>query len=258
MEKLKSAIKCVNPSCPAKLLERLIHFSDRKAMDIRGLGDQLIERFLEQKKIERLEDIYSFKNHRDGLVEMEGLGERSIDKLIAQIEASKNQKAERLLFGLGIEHIGKATAELLIEEAGSIAALSEMSADELSAINNIGPETARAVSEYFASKDAKRELAKLKAAGLAALQDDQQTTKRVPTSGVLTGMSVVITGTLSCSRDEMADLLKRHGAKVSSGVSKKTSFVLAGENAGSKLDKAVEQGVEVKSESDLTKLLKVT
>jgi DNA ligase (NAD+) len=259
VEKIKSALKCTNVACPAKLLERLIHFSDRKAMDIRGLGDQLVERFLDLGKITKLDDIYRFKEHREELVLLEGLGEKSIDKLIDQIEASKKQKPERLLFALGIDHVGRATAEQLIEETGSIESLSQMSADELSAISNIGPETARAISEYFHSPIGLAEVASLKNAGLEALnlKNQRPQKKAGASSGVLTGMTVVITGTLSCSRDEMADLLKRHGAKVSGSVSKKTSFVLAGESAGSKLDKAVELGVPLKSESELRALLKI-
>ncbi|HVJ65566.1 MAG TPA: NAD-dependent DNA ligase LigA [Bdellovibrionota bacterium] len=255
VEKIKSAIKCVNAACPAKLLERLIHFADRKAMDIRGLGDQLIERFVELGRITTLPDIYRLKDHRDELVQLDGLGEKSIDKLLGQIETSKKQKPERLLFALGIDHVGKATAEQLVDEVGSIPALAAMELEALSEIANVGPETARTISEYFKSKAARSELEGLRQAGLEALSGKAAKVAKKVEGGALEGQTVVITGTLSCSRDEMADLLKRHGAKVSGSVSKKTSFVLAGESAGSKLDKAVELGVPVKSETELHKLL---
>lgn len=255
VEKVKSTIRCANPACPAKLLERLIHFCSRKAMDIRGLGDQLIERFVELGKVSGLEDLYKLKDHREELITLEGLGEKSIDKILEQIEISKEQKADRLLFALGIGQIGKATAEQLIEDAGSIDALAKMSEQELQELPNVGPETARMAKEYFESSAAKHELKKLKALGLAALNESASNprVKKIE-GGALSGMTIVITGTLSCSRDEMADLLKSHGAKISGSVSKKTTILLAGENAGSKQTKAQELGIPIKSESEIRKM----
>jgi len=255
LEREKSTLLCPNLACPAKQLENLIHFCSRRAMDIRGLGDQWIEKFLELGFLSKISDIYRLRDRRPELEQLEGLGEKSIAKMLKAIEDSKSQGAARLLFGLGINLIGEATAEELVAATGSIKKLFTLGEDALMELPNVGPETAR--SMFRASQDTalQRELTDLRELGLEEAFREFAVASSAP-DGPLSGLTFVITGTLSRPRDELRDELKALGATVTDSVSKNTNYLLAGEKAGSKLDKARKLGVDIIGESDLPRILK--
>lgn len=248
----KSSLLCPKSSCPAKQVERFKHFCSRRAMDIRGLGDQWIEKFVELGFIKTLQDIYKLKDHQEELLKLEGRGQKSVDKLLQAIEDSKSQSPERLLYGLGIDLIGETTAEELIAAAGSIDHLTHLSLDELMNFPNVGPETAKSIHESFRDPQLQKTLHDLKSLGLKNAFVEKMVTKN--TSGPLVGLTIVITGSLSKPRDEIRDELKALGATVTDSVSKNTHYLIAGEKAGSKLEKANKLGVKVLSEKDLEKL----
>jgi DNA ligase (NAD+) len=249
----KSSVICPNPDCPAKHLEGLIHFASRRAMDIRGLGDQLIERFVSLGLLKSFSDIYRLKDHRENLETLEGLGDKSVGKLLAAIEDSKTQSAYKLLFGLGIPLIGETTAEELLQSTGSIQKLFTLNETELLELPNVGPGTVKAILLAGKNKTLQRELQQLQQAGLI----EAFKVKEVVTAakGPLMGLTFVITGSLSKPRDEFRDQLKALGAIVTDSVSKNTSYLLAGEKAGSKLDKAQKIGVPVLNEIQLAQLI---
>ncbi|MEZ4813814.1 MAG: NAD-dependent DNA ligase LigA [Bdellovibrionota bacterium] len=247
----KSQHKCPNKLCPAQATERLRHFASRGAMDIVGLGDEWIEDFYERNWLKSPADFYSLKDKKETLENLEGLGEKSVSKMLNAIEDSKNQSAARLLYGFGIDHVGEKIAEELLIASGSLEKLSEYSEEDLVAIDGIGPEIAKSVSQFFQSSFAKNELARLKAHKLIAFTEK---IKKVTSSGPLNEKTVVITGTLSIDRSAMKKKLQNMGAKVTDSVSKKTDYLLAGENAGSKADKAKDLGVKIISELDLDKM----
>ncbi len=248
----KSSLFCPNNFCPAKILESLKHFASRNAMDLRGLGDQLIERFYSLNYLKSFSDFYTLPSSRDQLVKLEGLGEKSIDKILKSIESSKTQQPYRLLYALGIEQVGETTAEELIRFAGNIDNLANMTVEELKRIPNIGPETALSVFDSLRSPEVSDQITKLKKLGLGPLfQTLPSNNLESPGSDKLAGLKFVITGTLSIPRDELKKILKSHGAQVSDSVSKKTDFLVCGEEAGSKKQKAEELGVRILSEDDL-------
>lgn len=247
----KSQHKCPNKLCPAQAVERLRHFASRGAMDIVGLGDEWIEEFYEKKWVESPADFYILKKHKVELENLEGLGEKSVTKILNAIENSKQQSAARLLFGFGIDHVGEKIAEDLLVATGSLEQLAETSEETLVSFNGIGPEIAKSVAQFFKSSFAKNELKRLKQYELKAFEEKIE---KITASGPLAGKTVVITGTLSIDRPQMKKRLQSMGAKVTDSVSKKTDYVLVGENAGSKADKAKELGVKLISESELEKL----
>jgi DNA ligase (NAD+) len=247
----KSQHKCPNTLCPAQALERLRHFASRGAMDIVGLGDEWIEEFFNGGLIQNPSDFYLLKNHKEDLLKKEGLGEKSVEKMLTAIEKSKTQSAARLLFGLGISHVGERTAQDLLQHAGSFLELTQMNSEQLLCCAGIGPEIAQSVSKYFEKTNAKKEMQKLQDLGLQAFKEK---IKKV-SGGPLNGKTFVITGTFSTERSIIKKKLESLGAKVSDSVSKKTNYLLAGENAGSKLTKARELAIQVLSESELEKLI---
>jgi len=247
----KSQHKCPNKLCPAQAVERLRHFASRGAMDIVGLGDEWIEEFYEKDWVKSPADFYLLKDRKEELENLEGLGEKSVTKMLTAIENSKQQSAARLVFGFGIDHVGEKIAEELLIATGSLEKLALCSEDTLVAIKGIGPEIAKSVAQYFESSFAKTELKRLKKSGLKAFDE---VIEKIESSGPLNGKTVVITGTLSIDRPQMKKKLQGMGAKVTDSVSKKTDYVLVGENAGSKADKAKELGVNILSEADLEKL----
>jgi DNA ligase (NAD+) len=247
----KSQHKCPNTLCPAQALERLRHFASRGAMDIVGLGDEWIEDFFNNNLIKNPSDFYLLKNHKEDLLQKEGLGEKSVEKMLLAIEKSKTQSAARLLFGLGISHVGERIAKDLLQHAGSFLELTQMNSEQLLSCSGIGPEIAQSVSTYFAKNEVKKEIQKLQNMGLTAFKEKIQKVS----GGPLSGKTFVITGTLSTERGLIKKRLESLGAKVSDSVSKKTNYLLAGENAGSKLTKARELGVQVLSESELESLI---
>lgn len=252
----KSSHVCPNPSCPAKVVERIRHFAARHAMDIRGLGEQWIETFYAQGIIRRLPDIYRLRERKAELMDMEGLGKKSVEKLLEAIENSKQQKPEKFLFGLGIDLIGETTAYDLIAATGSVEKLLSLGPDELMELANVGPETARSLGEATANPAFRKEIAELKELGLEGPFAKKEIQDAAQAGGPLSGLTFVITGTLSRPRESIRDELKSLGAQVTDAVSKATSYLVAGEKAGSKLTKAEKLSVPVLSESSLQKLIR--
>ena len=237
-------IKCVNLSCPAQL-ERLIgHFVARDSMDIKGFGAVYVHDLIQEGYLSDVADIFTLYQYREELIEKGIIGkEKNTDKLLAVIEKAKENPPSRLLTGLGISNVGKSAAQALMNHFGTFDALAAATEEEMTAINDIGPISAKCVYAYFRQERNQKVIQKLMDAGVNMAQDVVvQQTEGLP----LSGQTVVITGTLeNMSREEAADLVKQNGGKVTGSVSKKTTFLLAGEAAGSKLTKAQELGIPV-------------
>jgi DNA ligase (NAD+) len=239
------AIYCPNVACPGRQLEGLVHFASRGAMDIRGLSYARIEQLINAGFIHDVGDLYSVTEEQ--LLELDGFAEKSAQQLVAAIAASKTQPLTRLLFGLGVRHVGATAAELLARHFGDLPAISESSVDDILAIRGIGETIAHAVTAYFADPSAKELVKKLAAAGVNFTEP-----KPVKAGGALKGLTIVITGTLpTLSRGQATELIEAQGGRVTSGVSKSTDFVVVGEEAGSKLEKARALGVETIDEAEL-------
>lgn len=241
------AIYCENPACPEQLIRRLEYFVSRGAMDITSFGSQTAELLFEKGLIHDVADIYTL--NRDDLLALEGYKEKKVDNLLAGVEASKSRSPERLLTALGIRFVGGVVAGLLIQSVGSIDGLLSATEEELQQIEGIGPQTALSVAAWFGNERNRELLEKLRAAGLQfAAEARQEPQGELP----LAGLTFVITGTLpTMSRDEASAFIQHHGGKVTGSVSKNTSYLLAGEAAGSKLTKAQESGVPVIDEAAL-------
>ncbi len=252
----KSAIVCPSTSCPAKVVERLRHFASRRAMDIRGLGDQWLETFFAKEWIRTLPDIYRLPERREELLNTEGLGEKSVLKLLKAIEDSKAQTPARFLFGLGIDLIGETTAEELVAATGGVDRLFALGEAELVELPNVGPETAASLARAAARPDFRAELEDFRRLGLTGPFAVHEVKAAGESTGPLSGLTFVITGTLSKGRDEIRDALKALGGTVTDSVSKKTSVLVAGEKAGSKLKKAQDLGVLVVGEEGMQALLR--
>jgi DNA ligase (NAD+) len=240
--------RCVNAACPAKLRESLLHFGSRGVMNIEGLGEAVVQQLLDRGLVHSVADLYTLTE--DQLVALERFAEKSARALLAEIEGSKRAGLARVLMGLGIRFVGERTAELLAQEFGSIDALTAATAEELSRVEEVGPRVSEAIVEFFL-QPANRELVqRLKDAGV-----DMSAEKKVR-STKLAGLTFVLTGTLpTLSRDEAKKRIEDAGGKTAGSVSKKTSYVVAGEEAGSKLDKALELKVPVIDEAELLRLL---
>ncbi len=246
-------LRCINPACPAQLVERLRFFCARDQMDIEGAGIKLVEALVTNKLVKNYADLYRLHQRREALIELERMGEKSVDNLLAGIEHSKQQPLARVLAALGIRHVGTNTAELLALHFGSMDAV--MAADEaaLQEVEGIGPEVSASLREWFDGANGRKTIAELKAVGVNMAQPQV----RRPAAGALAGKTVVVTGTLAkYSRGEAEALIKEHGGKATGSVSKKTDFVVAGESPGSKLDKARALGVRVLSEEEFERLLR--
>jgi DNA ligase (NAD+) len=242
---------CVNVNCPAKLRESLLHFSSRHVMNIEGLGEALVDQLLSHGLVHNIADLYDLKE--DGLLQLERMGKKSAENVLREIEASKKLPLERVIFGLGIRMVGERTAEFLAEHFGSMDALMKASEAELLEVNEVGPRIAASIREFFAEEKNLTLLGRLREAGLSF------TGEKKVRGTQLAGMTFVLTGTLpTYSRDDAKKMIEDAGGKVSGSVSKKTSYVVAGEEAGSKLDKAVQLGVKVISEADLMEMLAQT
>lgn len=243
---------CLNPLCPARHEEGLIHFASRGAMDIEGLGERIVELFFSEKLIKTIADIYYLHEKRDVLIALEGFGEKSIDNLLDAIEASKNKSLEKLIFGLGIKELGAKTSKVLAEKFKTLDALMAATKEELLTIKDIGPVAATSIVNYFMEKENIALINELIAIGL-------NTTYLGPApkeDAYFSGKTIVITGKFSrFSRDELTTILENLGAKVSSAVSAKTSLVVAGEDAGSKLTKAQDLNIKILNEEELVGLL---
>jgi DNA ligase (NAD+) len=234
------ATRCVNASCPAQAREAVRHFAGRRAMDVEGLGDKLVEKLFEEKMLADVASIYGLDAER--VAALDRFGEKSAANLVAQIERSKGSGLSRLLFALGIRHVGEKAARLLARRFRTIEALAAADPDALMAVPEIGPNTAAAIRSWFDRPSNASLVARLRAQGVSG----EETGPAEPEAGPFSGKTVVLTGTIpGVARDEAASLLEKAGAKVTGTVSKKTDFVVAGEAAGSKLEKARSLGVRV-------------
>lgn len=246
------ALYCENPECPAQIKGRLAHFASRGAMDIEGLGDALIELFVDKGFLKTFTDIYDLKMKRSELIQIERLGEKSVDNLLNAIEKSKAQPFHKVLFSIGIRYVGAGAAKKLTDHFGSIENLISASEEEISVIHEIGPSISKSVKQFFSQKANIRLIEKLKKEGLIFSSE-----KKAIKDNLFKGKTVVLTGTLSgLSREEASEKIVSLGGKVSSSVSKKTDFVVYGESAGSKLSKAKELGIKTIDEKEFLKMIK--
>jgi DNA ligase (NAD+) len=240
--------RCVNLDCPAKLRESLLHFGSRGVMNIEGLGDAAVAQLLERGLVHSVADLYALTEEQ--LVDLERFAEKSARTLLNEIERSKKAGLARVLMGLGVRFVGERTAELLAAEFGSIDAIMAASAEELERVEEVGPRISEAIVEFFARPANRALVEKLKKAGV------EMTAEKKQRSAELAGLTFVLTGTLpNLTRDEAKQKIEAAGGKVSGSVSKKTSYVVAGEEAGSKLDKAQELKIPVLDEAGLLALL---
>ncbi|NQN86903.1 NAD-dependent DNA ligase LigA [Streptococcus suis] len=243
------ALRCINPICPSQLMSKLEHFASRDAMNIAGLGSSIVEKLFVSGLVKDVADIY--KLTVDDLLTLDGFKEKSADKLYQAIQASKSNSAERLLFGLGIRHVGSKASKILLENFGDLEALAQASQDEIASLEGLGQVIAKSLTSFFASSGAQQLLAELKenAVNLAYLG------QVADENAALSGLTVVLTGKLErMKRGEAKAKLEALGAKVAGSVSKKTNLVIAGADAGSKLAKAQELGIEIKDEAWLESL----
>lgn len=243
------ALRCINPRCPAQIMEGLIHFASRDAMNITGLGPSIVEKLFVANLVKDVADIYRLKE--DDFLLLEGVKEKSASKLYQAIQASKENSAEKLLFGLGIRHVGSKASQLLLQHFHSIENLAQADPEEVASIESLGSVIAQSLQTYFATEGSKILLDELKEAGVN-LDYKGQT---VVADAALSGLTVVLTGKLErLTRSEAKNKLEILGAKVTGSVSKKTNLVVAGADAGSKLQKAQELGIEVRDEAWLESL----
>lgn len=244
------ALRCIHPACPAQLERRLIHFASKGAMGIDGMGPRIVGLLLSEKLIADAADIYTLT--KEQLSALPRLGEKSAENLLAAAEASKNAGAARLLYALGIRHTGEIASAAIVNHFGSVDALFEATEEQLCEIEDIGSVTAAAVREFFALPETRDLIDRLKAAGVETALGKSE--GEIPQ--IFAGKTFVLTGTLpTLSRDDASEMIRVRGGKASSSVSKKTDFVLAGEKAGSKLDKANALGVRVITEAEFLSML---
>ena len=243
------ALRCINPRCPAQIMEGLIHFASRDAMNITGLGPSIVEKLFAANLVKDVADIYRLKE--DDFLLLEGVKEKSASKLYQAIQASKENSAEKLLFGLGIRHVGSKASQLLLQHFHSIENLAQADPEEVASIESLGSVIAQSLQTYFATEGSKILLDELKEAGVNLGYKGQT----VVADAALSGLTVVLTGKLErLTRSEAKNKLESLGAKVTGSVSKKTNLVVAGADAGSKLQKAQELGIEVRDEAWLESL----
>jgi DNA ligase (NAD+) len=240
--------RCVNADCPAKLRETLLHFGRRNVMNIEGLGEAVVQQLAEKQLAKSVADLYALTAEQ--LIGLDRFAEKSARALLAEIEGSKKAGLARVLMGLGIRFVGERTAELLAEEFGSIEALEAATAEELERVEEVGPRISQAILEFFAQPANRALVERLKQAGVNMTAEKKQRSQQ------LAGLTFVLTGTLpTLTRDEAKARIEAAGGKTAGSVSKKTSYVVAGEDAGSKLDKARQLGVQVIDEATLLGLL---
>ena len=245
-------IRCPNPQCPAQLKERIRYYASRNAMDIEGLGDKLVDQLVSEKLVRGYGDLYRLEKRQDRLLALERMGRKSLDNLLDGVEASKGRGLARLLNALAIRHVGARVAVVLAERFGSMDALMAASVAELSETPDIGPIIAQSVYDFLHSKFGTETIEDLKSVGVK-----MKSAARAGGSRPLEGKTLVVTGTLQkYSRDEIEELIARHGGHAASSVSKNTDYLVAGEKAGSKLAKAKELGVKVITEGQFEAMLK--
>lgn len=243
------ALRCINPRCPAQIMEGLIHFASRDAMNITGLGPSIVEKLFAANLVKDVADIYRLQE--EDFLLLEGVKEKSASKLYQAIQASKENSAEKLLFGLGIRHVGSKASQLLLQHFHSIENLAQADPEEVASIESLGGVIAKSLQTYFATDGSEILLRELKEAGVNLTYKGQA----VVADAALSGLTVVLTGKLErIKRSEAKSKLESLGAKVTGSVSKKTDLVVAGADAGSKLQKAQELGIEVRDEAWLESL----
>ena len=241
---------CKNDLCPARKIESLIHFASRDTMNIDGLGERIIEDFYNMGFIKDISDIYRLENHKEDLIELEGFGEKSVNNLLESIKNSKSNSLEKVLFALGIRHVGKKTAKILAKRYKNIDNLFNASLEELTNVNDVGEIIAKSIKSYLDNIENQKLIDELKELGLnfeylSANTDDK-----------LEGMTFVLTGTLeNYKREELTKILEDKGAKVTSSVTKKTTGVIVGDKPGSKYDKALKLGVKIYKEEDVESII---
>ena len=245
------ALYCVNELCPAQVKGRIIHFASRVAMDIEGLGEAIVNHFVDKGFLKSFSDIYSLSEKEDELKALERFGEKSIDNLFASIEKSKEQPFHKVLFALGIRYVGAGVARKLTSAFKTIEKLKFATIEELESVDEIGPSISKSLTEYFLQNDNIELIKKLQNSGLNFKSDQKEIS-----NSKLEGLTFVVTGSLSMSRDEAKEKIISSGGKFSSSLSKKTDYLLAGDKAGSKLKKAETLGVKIISEDEFNNLLK--
>jgi DNA ligase (NAD+) len=248
-------IRCPNPSCPAQLGERLLYFASRSAMDIEGLGEKLAYQLIGARLVRELADLYDLTE--DKLIQLERMGTKSAQKLVANIEASKSRGLARLLNALSIRHVGTRVAATLAGHFGSMDALMAASLEELSQVEDVGTVIAESVHQFLHNEAGERAISRLKEAGLDMTAPLKPRAEEV--TGPLAGKTIVVTGTLErFTREEINALIEQHGGKAGSAISKKTDYLVVGVDAGSKLTKATDLGVPVIDEAEFERLLAVS
>jgi DNA ligase (NAD+) len=241
--------RCINPSCPARLRESIIHFASRRAMNIEGLGEAWVDQLLAQGLIKQIPDLYHLKYEQ--LIKLERMGPKSARNLLQQIEESKKRELWRLIFALGIRHVGEKMAQSLARKFKDLERLAEATEEELMTVEDVGPKVAQSIVFFFKQPENQELIKKLKAAGLNFKEKEEAAGPRP-----LDGLTFVLTGTLSSmTREEAKEKIEKLGGTVSSSVSKKTDYLVVGEEPGSKLEKARELGVKTLSEKEFLKLI---
>ena len=246
------ALRCVNPMCPAQIKEGLAHFASRNAMNIDGLGPKIIQQLWDKKLVRDFADLYRLD--KDQLLTLDKFGDKSASNLLTSIDNSRHNSVERLLFGLGIRHVGAKVARLIAEHFGSLDAVMQATAEEISAVDTIGPTIGDSLATYFANDQVQQLIQELKDVNINMEYTSAST---VDSNSEWNGQRVVLTGKLAAfTRDEAKEWLEEHGAKVTGSVSKKTNLLIAGEKAGSKLQKAQQLGIPVWNEQQLSQAMK--
>jgi len=247
----EAASRCINSNCPARLKESILHFAARGVMNIDGVGDALVDQLVDRGMVESVADLYDLT--LDKLLVLERMGKKSAGNIIRNIENSKHNPLPRVLTALGIRFVGERTAAFLAEALGNMDAIAKASVGELQKAEEVGPKVAESIFQFFREPRNQELVERLRAAGLRF-----EYTSTRPKGGPLKGLTFVLTGTLqNLSREDAKKLIEAAGGKVASAVSRKTNFVVAGEEAGSKLDKARELGIQVLTEAELLELIKV-
>lgn len=248
------ALRCINPKCPAQIREGLIHFVSRNAMNIDGLGEKIITQLFQENLVADVADIY--KLTKDQLIQLERMGEKSVQNLLTAIEASKENSLERLLFGLGIRHVGAKAAKILAQTYEHIDRLMEAKEEELQAITDIGEKMANSIVTYFQAPEVKELIDELKSLGVNVTYKGERPKNIADIESPVAGKTIVLTGKLTnLSRNEAKEKLEQLGATVTGSVSKKTDIVIAGADAGSKLEKAQSLDIEIWSEEQFLEIL---
>jgi DNA ligase (NAD+) len=243
------AVYCPNVACPGRQLEGLVHFVSRAGMDIRGLSYSRIQQLISENVVKDAADLFRVK--REKLLQLDGYAEKGTDALLAAIQKAKSQPLSRLLAALGIRHVGSGASQILARHFGSLDAIQSASTEEISSVHGIGPIIAQAVKAWFENRSAQELIKKLKEAEVNLEERNQ-----VARGGVLDGQTVVITGTLpTLSRAQATEMVEQAGGRVTSSVSKATSFLLSGDDAGSKLEKARTLGVKIIDEDEFRRRL---